>query len=229
MLKTMKIRHFFTLSNPVAAAFFLGFVFTASCAFWLKKEQPGCVVSNDLNNEMVVGLDNPLTILARNIPTEKLSVTATGATLEKRDDIHFTARVQQAGAVLINVSDGGKFNQTFRFLAKPIFDPVPLLGAKHRSKEIGNGEFKAQAGIAAVIECCDIDARCEVVEYDVTYRPKEGALEDLPNKGARFETQVQELVNKALPGDTYFFSDIQARCPGDKVARNLGKLVFHIK
>lgn len=229
MLKTMKIKPFFTGANPVAFAFLLGFITTTAFAFRLKKEQPGCVVSNDLNNEMMAGFDNPLTILTRNIPAEKLSITATGATLEKRDDIHFTARVKQAGAVLINVSDGGKFNQTFRFRARPVPDPVPMLGARHSSKEIGNGEFKAQGGIAAVILCCDIDARCEVLGYDVIHIPKNEALTELSNKGGRFEKQVQDLVSNALPGDTYFFSDIRARCPGDESARNLGQLVFRIK
>lgn len=229
MTKTMKIKHFFKMGNPVVVAFLLGFISMTACAFWLKKELPGAVVSNDLNNEMMVGMDNPLTILTRNIPAEKLSVIATGATLEQQNDLRWIARVKQVGPVLINVSDGGQFNQTFRFWARPEPYPVPLLGARHASKAIGNGEFKAQAGIAAVMNCCDIDACWEVVGYEVAYVPEKGPMVELSNNGARFEAPVQEVINKAAPGDMYFFDNIRVLCPGDQAARNLGGLSFRIK
>lgn len=74
-----------------------------------------------------------------------------------------------------------------------------------------------------------IDAYCETVEYVVHRTDKKEEGTTIRNKGARFEPATQDLINQAQPGDYYYFDDVKARCPGDKVARKLGSLTFKIK
>jgi hypothetical protein len=42
--------------------------------------------------------------------------------------------------------------------------------------------------------------------------------------GARWNPYTQELINRAMPGDKYFFEDIHARCPGEAFDREIGLL-----
>jgi hypothetical protein len=104
-----------------------------------------------------------------------------------------------------------------------------MLGARHKSKQMGNGEFKAQTFVDAVLENFDFEARCEIVGFEFTYLPKRQDPIVRTNGGKRFSGDVSEQVNKARPGDTFFFDDIKCKCPGDPAARNIGGLAFKIK
>jgi hypothetical protein len=116
------------------------------------------------------------------------------------------------------------------YRVKRIPDPTPLLGAKHRSKAMANGEFKAQSGIAAVLENFDFDVKCEVVGFEATYlKKRQDPSPEIANAGARFNDRIQAMVNQANPGDQYFFDNVKTRCPGDSQPRNLGGLAFKIR
>lgn len=65
--------------------------------------------------------------------------------------------------------------------------------------------------------------------FEVTYLPKRQDPVVRQNSGVRFSSDVQDMVNKAKPGDAYFFDNIKCKCPGDAAARNLGGLAFKIK
>ncbi len=120
-------------------------------------------------------------------------------------------------------------SQKFTYRVKRIPDPTPLLGAKHRSKAMANGEFRAQGGIATVLENFDFEAKCDVAGFEVTYLPKRQDPITKQNSGARWNGDVQDWISKAKPGDAYFFDDIKCKCPGDAAARNLGGLAFKIR
>jgi hypothetical protein len=104
-----------------------------------------------------------------------------------------------------------------------------MLGAKHRGKAMANGEFKAQGGIAAVLENFDFEAKCEIVGFEVTYLPKRADPISKMNSGARWGSDAADMINKAKPGDAYFFDDIKTKCPGDAIPRNVGGLAFKIR
>ena len=42
-------------------------------------------------------------------------------------------------------------------------------------------------------------------------------------------TQAQNLIRRARPGDTYYFDNVRARCPGDPAARKINAMVFTIR
>jgi hypothetical protein len=94
---------------------------------------------------------------------------------------------------------------------------------------MGNGEFKAQTGIAIVMENFDYDTGCEIVGFETTYLPRKNDVVTIENSGGRFNPAVQKLISQAAPGDAYFFDDIKVKCPGDEASRNINSLEFKIE
>lgn len=218
----------FSFSKNTALAFACGCLLTASFAFKKLVESPACAVSLLRQNVFYIGVENPISIVVSGVPAEQVKIDSENLTLKKGDGINYFVQATQVGEAKITVS-GGSLNQIFKFRVKRIPDPVVKLGAIHRSKSMGNGEFKAQGGLAAVLENFDFEARCDIASFKIGYLAKQQDPVEKLNMGGRFNSDVQDLVNKAKPGDVYFFDEIKARCPGDVAARELGSLVFRIR
>jgi hypothetical protein len=180
-------------------------------------------------NVFYIGVDNPITVAAAGVSSNDLKVNATGVTLNNDGKAHYIVRATTPGEATITLSGGGLPATSFKYRVKRIPDPVPLLGAKHKSKAMANGEFKAQGGVAGVLENFDFEAKCDIVGFEVTYLPKRQDPVTKQNGGARWNGDVQDWINKAKPGDAYFFDDIKTKCPGDAVPRNIGGLAFKIR
>ena len=193
--------------------------------------QRSVAVSLDKMNVFYIGVDNPISVSAAGVSSNEVKVSGSGAgiSVSPNGGGKYTVKVSTPGEATLTVSGGGA-SQSFQYRVKRIPDPTPLLGAKHRSKAMGNGEFKAQSGIAAVLETFDFDVRCDVVGFEATYlKKRQDPSPEIANAGARFNEKVQSMVNQAGPGDQYFFDNVKAKCPGDGAPRNLGALSFKIK
>ena len=95
---------------------------------------------------------------------------------------------------------------------------------------MGNGEFKAQGGISAILENFDFEVKCDLVGFETTYlKKRQDPSPPTANSGARFNEKVLSMIRQAAPGDAYFFDDIRAKCPGDSQPRNLGSIAYKIK
>jgi gliding motility-associated protein GldM len=193
--------------------------------------QRSVAVQLDKMNVFYIGVDNPISVSAAGVSSNDLKVSGDGVTLANKGGGHFivTATTPRNDAK-ITVSAPG-VSQTFIYRVKRIPDPVPRLGGNPKNKggAMGNGEFKAQGGISAILENFDFDAKCDVVGFEVTYLPKRQDPISRQNGGARWNSEAQDLINKAKPGDSYFFDDIKCKCPGDAAPRNIGSLAFKIR
>lgn len=94
---------------------------------------------------------------------------------------------------------------------------------------MGNGEFKAQGGVLAILEGFDFDARCNIQGFNLTYVAKRQDPVPVINQGPVYSDQAKRLVSQAKPGDIYYFDNVRARCPGDKAGRQINAMVFSIK
>lgn len=209
----------------------LGWATAILFAFTRHLEEPACVIGLDRMNVFYCSVDNPVSILVRGVPDAEVRIeTSANLKIQKDGNMHYTVRASTPGEGTITVSGGKLQPVTFRYRVKRIPDPVFLLGATYQSRKIGNGTFKAQGGVAAVIMNFDIDARCEVVSYRVVHLRKGRLISETINKGSRFDAGVQPVINDARPGDTYIFQDAKVRCPGDQYARDMGQtLTFEIE
>lgn len=191
--------------------------------------QPFAAVSADKMNVLYIGVDNPISAITTNGAVDKDSISLSDGTLTG-DQGKFNAIVSKSGSCTITVKYNG-IKQDFPFRVKRTPDPVPVLGAGPNKKGgiMPLAEFKAQRGVAAILENFDFDARCSVISYDIVRVTKDSSPAIVNNIGAPFTNEGKELIMLSNPGDTYYFNEIQARCPGDIANRTLGSMVFAIR
>jgi len=186
-------------------------------------------VSADKMNVFYIGVENPVTVSAAGISSNELKVSGKGVTLKPSGKNKWVATgsrpTNDAG---ITVSGGGLKSTTFPFRVKRIPDPKARL-SKSDGGTMGNGEFKAQRGVVAILDNFDFDARCKIAGFNVVRVPKRQDAVESVNGGATYNDKSRRLVNAASPGDVYFFQNVKAKCPGDQAGRKINDMVFKIK
>jgi hypothetical protein len=191
---------------------------------------PTFAVQLDKMNVLYIGLDNPAYIAMDEIDPRDVQVLGEGIAIRRNYCSNYTVTAQRAGIARLRVYGPGRADSAaFVFRVKRLPDPIARLGAQYRSRTLPVGTFKAQGGIAAVLECCDFDAKCDMVSFDVLRQPVKGDVRRLSNTGARWTKAVSALIQEAQPGDRYAFQSIKCRCPGDEVSRDIGSLDFLLK
>jgi hypothetical protein len=63
----------------------------------------------------------------------------------------------------------------------------------------------------------------------MVYQPKNQDVITNKNVGPTFDDKSSRMVRQAKAGDTYYFRNIRAKCPGDKITRKINSLVFTIR
>ncbi len=214
-----------TLTNPTT-----GKTDTYEKEFEYEVGRRSVAVAAEKMNVFYIGVDNPVSISAAGVSSNDLRVSASGGgiKLSPRGTGKYNVTVTQPGEAKITVSGGGLTPTTFDFRVKRIPDPIPQLG-RSKGGDMGNGEFKAQEGVAAILDNFDFDAKCQIQGYTLVYIAKREDPVDSVNPGARYNDKSQRLVERAKPGDVYYFNNIKARCPGDSAGRDIGTMVFRIK
>ncbi len=117
---------------------------------------------------------------------------------------------------------------SFDFRVKRIPDPVAKVGGE-RGGSIASNSFKAQRGLYAELENFDFDAKCSIAGFELVYVPKRADAVPSVNRGGNYNGTSKTLVERAKPGDVYYYNNIKASCPGDDVTRNLGSMAFQIQ
>ena len=220
--KTIKLSA--QVTNPLT-----GEVSTETSEFKYEVGERSANVSADKMNVMYIGVDNPISVSAAGVSSNAVKVSANGAGISLNGgNGKYTARVSQPGEATVTVSGGGLPPTPFTFRAKRIPDPVAKLGKK-ADGSMGTGEFKAQGGVIAWLENFDFDARCDIQGFNLVRVPKRQDPVDNPNRGGKYDAKSQRMVQAAKPGDTYYFENVKARCPGDKAGRKINSMVFRIK
>ncbi|MBK7869449.1 MAG: gliding motility protein GldM [Saprospiraceae bacterium] len=214
-----------TLTNPTT-----GEVETYKKEFEYEVGRRSVAVAADKMNVFYIGVDNPVSVSAAGISSNSLRVSGSGGgiRMNKVNEGKYNVTVSEPGEAVITVAGEGLTSTRFNFRVKRIPDPVPMLG-RSKGGGMGNGEFKAQDGLLTVLENFDFEARCEVQSYTLVYIAKREDAVDSDNSGPRYNSASRRLVDRAKPGDTYYFRDIKARCPGDKAGRDIGTIVFQIR
>ena len=188
-------------------------------------------VSADKMNVFYIGVPNPLSVSAAGISTADLRISGSGGgiTLTPKDNKKqkFDVTVSQPGEAKVTVSGGSVGATSFPFRVKRIPDPVAKLGKLTGNP--GNGAFKAQLGVIAELKDFDFDAKCKIQGFQIVRVPKRQDPLTAINSGGRYQTKAANLVRQAIPGDTYYFNNVKAKCPGDKAGRRINDMVFNIK
>lgn len=190
------------------------------------------VVAAEKMNAIYPAVDNLISVAVSDVPDSNLLVTASIGELTKTDNLghycwHFCEWTTRYATLTLRDTVANEEVAVMKFRVQKLPSPVPLLGLPHRG--CGNGEFKAQGGISAVIQNFDFEIRPEVVSYIVTYLAKDQDPVVYINYGSRWSAEVMPLIQKAKPGDIYFFDHIRYRVGCDPLVREAGGLVFKVK
>ena len=185
-------------------------------------------VSADKMNVLYIGVDNPLSVSVAGVSSNQVNVDCNGCNLKKTAAGKFVATVNAPGEATVKVSGGGLPSTPFGFRVKRIPDPVAKLGNK-ADGSMGNGEFKAQRGVIPWLEGFDFDAKCQIQGFNLVRVAKRQDPVASQNSGGTYNEKSQRLVRAAKPGDTYYFENVRARCPGDKAGRKINSMVFKIR
>lgn len=199
----------------VALGILIGVAATTILAFRLPTSEPNCAISLHKMNVFYIGVENPVSIVVRGVPEESLVITSDKLMLKKVGGDEYIVTATEPGVGSITLSGGDMPPKTFTFRIMRIPNPVVKLSGRHKSQYMGNGEFCGGGGLAGILEHFDFDAKCDVVSFTMEYTPRGQDPVTVENKGARWGSETQDLINKAKPGDTYFFDNIKVRCPGD--------------
>lgn len=185
-------------------------------------------VSADKMNVFYIGVDNPLTVSASGVSSNDVRVSFDGPISGTGGGSKWNVRASAPGESTIRVSAAGQSLGSFPFRVKRIPDPQARLG-NSTGGSIGSGEFKAQRGVLAILDGFDFDARCNISGFELVYVPKRDDAVLSNNPGASFNTKSQNLMKRARPGDSFFFNNVRAKCPGDNATRKINTMVFTIK
>ena len=188
-------------------------------------------VSADMMNVFYIGVDNPISVAAAGVSTNTLRVSGSGGGISLRPagvGKFIVTATTPTNDASITVSGEGLPASRFAYRVKPIPDPVAKLG-NSSGGDIGNGEFKAQGGVLAILENFDFNARCTIQGFTLVYAARRQDPAEEPNSGAVFNSRCRELISKARPGDSYYFNNVRAKCPGDSGTRKINSMVFTIK
>lgn len=185
-------------------------------------------VSADKMNVFYIGVENPVTVSAAGVSSNDMKVNATGVSLKPAGKGKYIATASRPGEAKITVSGGGLQATKFDFRVKRIPDPQARL-SKSTGGGMGNGEFKAQGGVGAFLDNFDFDATCRIQGYNLTYVAKRQDPVESVNGGARYNAKSKRLVDRAKPGDIYYFDNVKAKCPGDPAGRKINSMVFKIQ
>lgn len=190
-------------------------------------------VSATKMNVFYMGVDNPVAVSAAGVPSNQVQVSMSGAgggTISRNPDGTFNVRVtsqtKKDEFAYVNVSAPG-LTERREFRTKRIPDPVAKLSSS-MGGVMGAGEFKAQRGLFAVLENFDFDAKCEILGYSLVRVPRRQDPQVEANKGGPYGAQCKGLVDQAKAGDTFYFENVKAKCPGDASGRDINQLVFKI-
>jgi gliding motility-associated protein GldM len=216
-----------TLTNPAT-----GQANTVKGEFKYEVGQTSCALSADKMNVFYIGVDNPISIAAAGVNSNKLQVSGSGGGISLTGSGKSrVVRVSAPGEATVTVSAGNEMAAArFPFRVKRIPDPVACFrpGAES-SGMMGSGEMKVQQGVIGDLRNFDFDVKCEIQGFEITYHKKREDPVTSQNVGTRMDSKSQLMLSRAMPGDTYYFDNIKARCPGDAAGRKLNSMVWKIR
>jgi hypothetical protein len=200
----------------------LASLFLHSIYFPKPVEKPEIAISTAGNTRILVGISNPIVILAQqakpvyrnqiSLRFEHPNPDSSSRAVLTGDKGHFGLQVDTTGVLILSIkTEQGVVEKKLRCVA---LDVVTRFGGLNKSGKMSSGMFKAQGGIIASVECCDIDARCDVIDYEILKFNARSMVFRGSNTGGAFDATIRPIINRAQAGDIYWFRNIRYRCPG---------------
>ena len=195
------------------------------------------VVSSDNLNLIYAGIPNPFSVSVPGFPADKVTASSSAGSFVKKGAGKFEANMDGSligKKVNINVSvqldnKGSRLIGSPEFVVKRIPDPIAAINGTITEGDVTTGLIKTVPGIGAVLKDFYFQGvRFDVTSFECVFIPKRQDPKIIPNQGAKFNSQLQQLLQGAKPGDQIIFRKIRAIGP-DKTSRSLNSIPLAVK
>ncbi|WP_298717517.1 gliding motility protein GldM [Chitinophaga sp.] len=192
-------------------------------------------ISADKMNVMYVALQNPISITAAGVPSDKVKATISGCggQITSRGNGEFVVTVSSTGKAIINVTAeiDGKVESlgSKEFRVKNVPDPSIKVGLT-KGPTMKAAEFKVQQGLRADLEDFVFDGvRYAVVGYrmGIESRSRPYAEGDATSELWPNNPELQGAIRGIKPGDQVYFDNIKVKGPDGRV-RSMPNVNFKI-
>jgi len=188
----------------------------------------GATVAADLMNVLYAGFNNPISVSASGVASNKISVSMMGGTLTAQGQGKYIARPAAVGKdVTFTVTGvvGGKTQTmgSFSFKVRKLPDPTAYIA-------IGNDRFKsgrlAKATavglqeLSAAIDDGLLDIPFRVLSFETVFFDRMGNARPEISSGARFTEAQRDLIRSLRRGQRFYISKVRAIGP-DGIERTL--------
>ena len=188
----------------------------------------GATVAADLMNVLYAGFENPVSVSASGIPTNKIRVTMEGGTLTAAGVGKYIARPTAVGQdVTFNVTGelNGKMQSmgSFTFKVRKLPDPTAYITVgtdRFKGGRLAKGSILGASGIGAAIDDGLLDIPFRVLGFETVFFDRMGNARPEASNGANFTESQRELMRSLRRGQRFYISGVRAIGP-DGIERKL--------
>lgn len=188
----------------------------------------GATVAADLMNVLYAGFENPVSISASGIPTNKIRVTMEGGTLTSAGVGKYVARPAAVGQDVIFSVTGelnGKMQSmgNFTFKVRKLPDPTPYITVgtdRFKGGRLAKASILGATGIGAAIDDGLLDIPFRVLGFETVFFDRMGNARPEASNGANFTESQRELMRSLRRGQRFYISNVRAIGP-DGIERKL--------
>ncbi len=188
----------------------------------------GATVAADLMNVLYAGFNNPISVSASGVSSDKISVTMTGGTLTAQGHGKYVARPAAVGKdVTFTVTGvvGGKSQTlaTTTFKVRKLPNPTPYIAIgsdRFREGRMAKATAVALQELSAAIDDGLLDIPFRVLGFEAVFFDRMGNARPEVSAGAHFTEAQRELIRSLRRGQRFYISKVRAIGP-DGIERHL--------
>ena len=188
----------------------------------------GATVAADLMNVLYAGFDNPISISASGVSSDKISVSMTGGQLTPKGDGHYVARPAKVGQDVtfdINGVVNGKQQPMgkFSFKVRKLPDPTAYIQVgddMFRGGRIAKGNIVGAKALGAAIDDGLLNIPFKVLSFECVFFDRMGNVRPEKSAGANFTDAQRDLMRTLNKGKRFYISSVRAIGP-DGIERTL--------
>ena len=192
----------------------------------------GATVAADLMNVLYAGFENPVSVSASGVASNKISVTMEGGKLTSKGNGKFTARPNAVGKdVTFHVTGvvNGR-SQTMgavTFQVRKLPDPtayIPLGNDRFKGGKLSKANALGARGLGAAIDDGLLNIPFRVISFETVFFDRMGNARPEKSNGDQFTNAQRELMRSVRRGQRFYISNVRAIGP-DGIERTLTQTV----
>lgn len=194
--------------------------------------KPALTVSAEKMNVVYRGLPNPISVSVPGFPNEKLTVSATNATLSNKGGGKYDVKPNGDGVVTVsvvaNMDNGERRNmgtQTLR--VKRIPKPSARFGELTESGSMTQGTIKVQKGLIAYYPSFEYESKPMITSFSMSFISG-GVAEDYASNGPTMTPAMLNRLQKVKKNERVFFENIKGKGP-DGIEVAMSPMIVRVK